>query len=995
MSQKLVLLLSLIVFFSMSFPQAITAQSSSPTSSSIVGMVTDPTGAIIVGANVSLRNINTGLERTTQVNDQGFYSLTQLAPGEYQIIVEASGFNKSTNERLILSLGTTALLDVTLNLSQENTVIEVIDSTLINQGKTESSTNVERQTIADLPINRRDFLEFALISARVTKDANRSQGVLTTSGLSINGQNPRTNNLTIDGLSNNEFGSGSRLSPFSQEAVQEFQVITNNFSAEIGRTLAGTINIVTKGGSNELKGNLFSLYRSDDISARNAFSQSNPEFRQYQFGSTLGGAIKENKAFFFASFERLSIKQNNIVTISDQTLASIRRQGFFQDNGAIPFSIANTGLLFRSDFLISNNDTLWIRYNSNTSYNGALEQFGGLIGDTSGGQFRANDYSIALNNTYFNNNGLVNETRLIFSRLNRKTTPISTQPQVQLVAPEGTISIGQNIVLSQQTRQRLYQIVNNTSVNYKNQTIKFGIDSIYLNSLPGTFIQQFVSGTYNFTPLNFSEITGIPGLPDFTGLEAFDPSLRSVEQRAFLNFVATNPNNLFPGLPPGLPLADLPIPRLFSQGFGNSEVSLTAASFGTFLQDDIKIKPNLLIKLGLRYDINRITNIPNNNGNFSPRISFSYTSSKINNLSISGSYGLFFGVPIGAISGVLETFKNGFRSLTLFLPVSTLPLMLPDKRFPISNALPAGVPFIPQLSFRSTIDKNFLNSYSQQANLNISYLLKKNTQLSAEYTFVRGLRLISMRDINPIVRPIAIDPIGSFVSGRVDPSQGTLLNIESAYDSYYHALTLSIKRRLQNRAALLASYTYSKAIDNSSDFSIVIAEVGNPLKPGDERGLSLQDIRNRLVFSGIFDISYKKNFLLKDLQVSSIITLESGRPYNLLAGVDLDLSGDANPADRPTAIGRNVGILPGFANIDLRLIKSVKFQEKYQFQAIFEVFNLFNRVNISDINRTFPPDKNGVFNLPAQENGRFIAPSERFRGAFAPRQLQIGLKFSF
>lgn len=995
MSQKLVLLLSLIVFLFIFSPQAIIAQSSSPTSSSVVGIVSDTTGAVIVGASITLRNISTNLERETQVNDQGFYSLTQLPPGEYQVIVEANGFSTSKNEKLILSLGTTALLDVTLNLSQENNVIEVIDSAIINQGKTESSTNVDRQTIADLPINRRDFLEFALTSARVTKDANRSQGVLTTSGLSINGQNPRTNNLTIDGLSNNEFASGGRLSPFSQEAVQEFQVITNSFSAEIGRTLAGTINIVTKGGSNELKGNLFSLYRSDELSARNAFSATNPEFKQHQFGSTLGGAIKENKAFFFASFERLSIKQNNIVTISDETLASIRRQGFSQNNGAIPFSIANTGVLLRSDFLVSNNDTLWIRYNGNTSYNGALEQFGGLVGDTAGGQFRANDNSIALNNTYFNSNGLVNETRFIFSRLNRKTTPIGTQPQVQLVAPEGTINIGQNIVLPQQTRQRLYQLVNNTSIGYKNQNVKFGVDLIYLQSLPGTFIQQFVNGTYNFTPLNFSEITGIAGLPDFTGLEAFDPSLRSSEQRAFLNFLAANPNNIFPGLPPGLPLADLPIPRLFAQGFGNGQVSLKAFSFGTFLQDDIKIKPNLIIKLGLRYDINRVTNIPNNSGNFSPRISFSYTPSKTSNLNISGNYGLFFGLPIGAISGVLDSFKNGFRSLTLFLPTSALPLTLPDKRFPISNDLPTGVPFIPQLSFQSQIDRNFLSSYSQQANLNISYLLKKNTQLSIEYTFVRGLRLISMRDINPIVRPIAIDPIGSFVSGRVDPSQGTLLNIESAYDSYYHALTLSIKRRLQNRAALLASYTYSKSIDNSSDFSIVIAEVGNPLKPGSERGLSLQDIRNRLVFSGIFDISYNKNFLLKDLQVSSIITLESGRPYNLLAGVDLDLSGDANPTDRPTAIGRNVGILPGFANIDLRLIKSVKFQEKYNAQIIFEVFNLFNRVNISDINRTFPPDKNGNFNLPAQENGRFIAPVERFRGALSPRQLQIGLKLSF
>ncbi|KAF0247476.1 MAG: ferrienterochelin and colicins outer membrane receptor, partial [bacterium] len=348
----------------------------------------------------------------------------------------------------------------------------------------------------------------------------------------------------------------------------------------------------------------------------------------------------------------------------------------------------------------------------------------------------------------------------------------------------------------------------------------------------------------------------------------------------------------------------------------------------------------------------------------------------------------------GAISSVVENFQNGFKPLTLFLPFSSLPLQLTEKRFPLGQ-LPSGVSFVPQLSFITQIDKKFLSNYSQQANLDINLSVNNDTQLTAEYTFVRGLKLISMRDINPIVRPLPLDLIKSFTTGRIDPSKGTVLDVESAFDSYYHALTLSIKRRLQNRVALLASYTYSKVIDNASDFSLVLAEVGNPLKPGNERGLSLQDIRNRLVFSGIFDIGYKTNPLLKDFQLSTIITLESGRPYNLLAGVDLDLSGDPNPADRPTNLGRNAGLLPGFANVDLRLTKNIKFQEKYTLQATLEVFNLFNQVNISEIDRTFPPNNQSQFSLPTQENGRFITPPERFRGAFTPRQFQLGLKFSF
>jgi hypothetical protein len=994
---KLVLLfLGLWICLSITKPQTAMAQASAATSGSVVGTVRDQTGAVILGANITIRNSNISLARSIDVNSEGFFYFAQLPPGEYLVTVTAPNF-KDSKEKLILGLGTTALLDTTLQAAGcvDCDVIEVIDSTLLNQGKTESSTNIDSKTITNLPINRRDFIEFALISARVTRDASPSQGVLTTSGLSINGQSARSNNLSIDGLSNNDFGSGANLSPFSQESVQEFQVITNNFSAEIGRTLAGTINIVTKGGSNEFHSNLFAFHRNNDISARNAFSAVNPEFRQSQFGLNFSGPIKKDKAFFFSSFERLLVKQNNILTISNETLEAIKRQGFLQKGGVIPFSVTNTNLFLRTDLNLSSNDTLWIRVNGNSSYNGALEQFGGLVGDTAGGIFRANDNSFVLNNTYFNNNNLVNETRAIFSRLERQTTPIGTQPQVQLVSLEGNVNFGQNPILPQKSRQHLYQIINNTSINYKNQNIKFGVDLFSAKSLSGTLVSQFVDGSYSFSPLDFSALTGISGLPSFSGLEVFDPSLRTPAQKAFLSLLATNPNNVFPGFPKGVPLADLPLPRFFIQGFGDPNISITGSVFSAFLQNDIKIKPNFLLKVGLRYDLTRLTNAPDNNGNFSPRISFSYNPKNLSKLNIAGSYGLFFAAPLGVIAAPVENFKRGFKALNLLFPFSVLPLQLAEKRFSPGTQLPSQVDFIPQLSFVSQIDRNFLASYSQQANVNLNFSIAPSTQLTAEYTFVRGLRLISMRNINPVVRPLLTDPMGSFVNGRVDPSKGTVFNIESAYDSYYNAFTLSIKHRLQNKIALLASYNYSKAIDNANDFSLLLSEVGNSLKPGGERGLSLQDIRNRLVFSGIFDISYNKTAILKNLQLSSIVTLESGRPYNLLAGMDLDLSGDPVPADRPASLGRNVGVLPGFANVDLRLTKGIKFQEKYSLQATLEVFNLFNRVNINEINRIFLPDAQGNFNLPKQENGRFTASSDRFRGSFAPRQFQLGIKVSF
>src|SRR5262249_16349484 len=177
-------------------------------------------------------------------------------------------------------------------------VVEInAGSSVINEGKTESSTNIDTISIANLPINQRNFLDFALTSPRVVRDRVPAQGASATSGLSFNGQPARFNNITIDGLDNNDLGGGTVRSTFSQDAVQEFQVVSDNYSAEFGRAIGGIINIVTKSGSNDLHGSAFNFVRNEAISARNAFSTINPEFKQYQFGATLSGAIKKDRTF--------------------------------------------------------------------------------------------------------------------------------------------------------------------------------------------------------------------------------------------------------------------------------------------------------------------------------------------------------------------------------------------------------------------------------------------------------------------------------------------------------------------------------------------------------------------------------------------------------------------------------------------------------------------------------------------------------------------------
>lgn len=969
------------------------------TTASLTGLVADEQKAVIGGATIKARNLQTNISRETRASEDGSYSMAQLPPGLYEVSVEASGFSVST-VRIELVLGRTTLYDFAMRVSGDTNLVIVEASSLVDQGKTESSTNNDRGRIDTLPINRRNFLDFSLTSPRVTPDRTPQQGAAATSGISFNGLPARQNNITIDGLDNNDIGPGTVRSTFGQDAVQEFQVVSDSYSAEFGKALGGVVNIVTRGGSNDLHSTIFFLNRNDSISSRNAFSTVNPEFKQYQFGATLGGPIKKDKAFYFTSFERLSIKQNSVVSILDDTVKAARRQGFNLSNGPVAFGVGTTTFLARGDAKLSANDTIYFRYNYGGTFNGAGEPFGELItgsrvGETNGAVQILKDNTFAFNNSYVNAGlNLVNETRFLYSRRSQDLNPIDpTGPQINIVAPEGLVVFGRGTLLPQPKRTRTYQILDNVSLTRGRQSIKFGVDFTYVD-VPLFRVPIFPGGFATFVPLDLGALGG----PTFTGLQAFDPALRTPQQQAFLKDLSQKLPQMIGGFP-SLDLTTMGIPAAFAQGFlaaNANGVKTSSKTFSTFFQDDIKIKPNFLLKAGIRYDINRTGFIVNNNGNFSPRIALSYRPNKLERLHIHGAYGIFVATPIFGAATVGQNTSSGALKIPVIpFPLSLAFYALPGHHFPEGNAIPAGVPFIPQLSLEFRNDPGMRNAYSQQVNIGFDYFLNKNTAISITYDHVRGNKIYSQRNINPIIRPIPGDGINSAVTGRVDTTRGDVFEFASAYDSYYNGLTVSVNRRFSNNFALIANYTFSKDIDNFIDIRNELQQSNDPLNLKGERGLSLQDVRSRFVFSGTWELNYTKNKFLKDFQLSSIINLESGRPFNLLAGVDLNLNGDNPPGDRPAGIARNSGLTPGFARVDLRLTRSIVFKEERKFQMFIEAFNLFNRVNISDINPIFSPDANGNFNLPKQDGSRYISTPDRFRASSSPRQFQFGFRLVF
>lgn len=986
-------MLILVLFIYNSMP--VLAQSGA-TTASITGVITDKQGAAIGGAIVIVKDINTNFTREIHSGEDGSFSVNQLPPGLYEVMAQAEGFSTSTS-KVDLGLGSTQICKFSLPVGASSDIIEVTASSGVDEDKTESSTSNDRSRIEGLPINRRNFLDFSLTSPRVTPDRTPQQGVAASSGISFNGLPARNNYITIDGLDNNDPLPGAVRSTFSQEAVQEFQVVSDSYSAEFGRALGGVINIVTRGGTNDLRGSIFFLNRNDSLSARNAFSPTNPEFKQYQFGATLGGPIKKDKAFFFTSFERLSVKQNSIVGILANTVQSAARQGFNVQNGPIPFGIGTTTFLTRIDTRISTNDTLYIRYNYGRTFNGASEPFGDLISgsrvaDTNGARQSLTDNNIAFNNIYTNTGlNLTNETRFLYNRREQNTTPIDPNgPQINIVAPEGLVVFGRGTLLPQPRKAQITQIINTTALNVGRQQLKFGIDFDYTRA--SGYVPIFGGGFALFGPLDLTPFGGSA----LTGLQTFDPTLRTPQQVAQLTQV---------GMALGVPgLAQLPLPTVFAQGYIRTSGPTTKANskaFSTFIQDDIKVNPNLLVKLGLRYDITRVTILDPNGGNFSPRVAFAYHPKRLPKLNIHGAYGIFvastiFGPAFDANASALGDLKI----VVLPFPNSIGAFLSPNHRLPLGEDLPPGVTLIPQLSLKFLNERNPKSSYSQQVNFGFDYLIGKNTSLSLIYDYVRGNKIFSQRNINPITNPVFGNPVANALMGRPDSTQGDIFEFTNAYDSYYNAFSVVLNRHFNNHIGLIASYTFAKAIDNFIDIRNELQQAEDPTKLRNERGLSLQDLRNRFNLSGIWELNYTKNRFLTGFQLSTIINVESGRPYNLLAGVDVNMNGDNPPGDRPrlggVPIARDSGLTPGFINVDLRLTRSFSFKEHYQLQGFIEAFNLFNRTNISDIDPIYLPVlPNGDSILPLREGSRFRATPDRYRASFAPRQFQVGFKLNF
>jgi hypothetical protein len=983
-------------------PHSVAAQSRA-TTADLVGTVYDQSRAVLPGATVTATNTETNQSRETVAEANGRFVIPALPPGVYRVKAELPGFAPHTEEDVVLQLGAELELQLTLHLATfEQQVAVAAAPRLIDRAQTAVASVVTQQQINSLPINGRDFISFSVITPGVTRDNTPQQGASATSGLTFAGQRARSNNITVDGLDNNDITVGSVRATFSQEAVREFQVVTNSYTAEFGKASGGVVNIVTKSGTNQISGNGFVFLRDASLNSKGYFERFTPAgdpvdrekapYSQEQFGGTFGGPIQRDRMFFFGSFERLDVLTNNVVTIDDTTpillfgepigtaVDVLRRAGFPVETGHVPYAVESNQLLLKVDRELRQGQHAWLRYNYASGTNENIEPWGGLVARSRGALLDNTDNMLAGSHMSVLSSRIVNELRFQFARRDQQVNSLDPScggpcsgedqggPTLEIL---GVASVGRNRLTPQPRLNDRYELLDTVSLFRGNHQWRAGFDFNYVNHKLQALPLHF-GGRYLFQSL--PAIPGISPAP-VTGIQA---------------------------LALGLPAA-------YIQGYGQSSATYGYRDLSLFAQDDWRVSPEITLKLGVRYQsqfwpdteyttpgVSMPYTVPDDRDNVAPRVALAWDLTGDSKTLVRGAYGVYFDNLITGAAGIayIVNGSQGVRTLVARFPATIAAWNAPRHQLPEPGAFPSLV---------ISLDPGLTTSYAHHATAGVDRELPGQIRLSANYVHVRGLNQLGTIDYNPIVPTLGAGRRPLDVNGIAGTS-ASVLQYTSFGDTWYRGLVLSAGKRFSKRHQFLASYTLSRAEDTSTDFSSGFLpqdngrgrDPGRPtglpidFDPERERGPSLQDQRHHLVLSGAFVAPFGFN-------MTSIVNVASGRPYNVLAGADLNADGDGgtipgpdrartNPSDPATAIRRNSGTMPMQATVDVRLSKEITLRSRTRLEAMVEVFNLFNRTNFTDINNVFGTGPYPTVPLPAY--GQFVQ-------AAAPRQAQVAMRITF
>jgi len=982
----LVLLLVLSIFTSSSaFGQA-------TATGTISGTVMDKSNSIISGAEVVITSKATGASRTATSSDEGSFRFDFLSAGSYTVKISKSGFS-TVAQTVELLVGQTATANAVLNPGSVTETIEVTaESPLVDVAKTSVSMDITPRQVEDLPMIGRDAANLAYLAPGVkatdSYDPTKNRYAI----LSVNGENGRNVNVTVNGIDNKDNTVGGTVMQLPLEAVQEFQISTQRFSAENGRSEGAAINMITKSGTNSLHGSLFGYFRSasldtDEKQADGHGGQvsAHPDYSRQQFGGSVGGPILKDKLLGFFALERERESQglqesvdpyNQLVLAQNAGLAA-------QPAAVIPRPFYEWRYNGRMDWTINKSNNAYISYTSQV--NDSLNDQSDGTGDLTNGNFTRNHLQIAnftLNSLLPNN--YVNQFTFGYQYWNNL---IDSDISAPLVVFPGS-SFGTNTNVPQQSFQRKWQFRDDISKTFGKHTLKAGVDYIW-NPVEGGFFK-------------FSSTLEI----DF----AAKPS-------DILDNPGTYPQGFAtPGLITGMTVAN-----------GDPYFIVATKQLGLYFQDDYKVTRRLTLNLGVRWDrdfnaygqslipqsrtyqellaLNSpisnpyVSKIPGDDiKTVSPRFGFAYDVTGSGKHVIRGGYGLYYGNSFQNIPLFMEQQANPtiFQQVfTLNDPTQTVPgtgIALGNWRYgvdPMPTIDPPSAQLLPG-SVGRLMDPNYRNPVTQEFNIGYSWALNRNSVFEVEYVHVLGLHQNKTINIDQKV-PDTTQPIGSqccyrpldpdFNANPTIPELASVRDEQSIGRSQYNGYNFSYRQRLAHHFSLNANYTLAWAYSfggggtSFRDYPVLATEPFASYNWGP----SPNDERHHVTISGLWELPW-------GLQLSPILQFGSARPYTLtnssntlntgggtqnavvvpiddptnflqFTTVNYASSSDANTAAQNCFYGIN-GVAKGctiakfdplrgdpFFELDLRLAKNIKFGDHYNLQIVGQAFNLTNRAN--------------------------------------------------
>lgn len=911
---------------------------------SVAGRIVDATGAAIADAQVTAREVATGVRQAGAVDREGRFRFPYLRPGRYEIGISAPGFAAVTRG-LTIAAGSAFDLPIELAAGATDSVVVTAEATVIEAARSQIAATLRQTEVQAVPLNGRNFLDLALLAPGVspTNVGGGTQLFPETSavpgvGLSVASQRNLSNNFMVDGLSANDDAAALSGISFSVDAIGQMQIVTSGGQAELGRALGGYVNVTTRSGTDVWRGDAYGFFRDDSLNGRNALSGSKLPMHQNQFGGSLGGPIVRQKTFVFGNIERRDLRQSGLTTIRaadveaiNARLAAAGYRGLPVATGIYSNPVDTLHALTKLDHHVGSGAHLSLRYSSYAASSENARGAGGTSAPSASAGLDNLDQTLASGVVLGLSSRTLLEARGQIARGDLEALP--TDPAGPSVTIPGVASFGRLATSPTGRLGTLTQAVVNVLHQRGAHAFRVGVDVLH-NDVAITF-PRAQQGTYTFASL--------------------------------ANFLAGTYSN-----------------SGFTQTFGDTAVSLDNPNMGLYVQDEWRAGGHVTINAGLRYDLQWLETITTDRDNISPRIGVAWSPTDARRLVVRASAGRFYDrVPLRALGNALLSAGNTTDPANLRQTSVTLsPAQAGAPVFP--DVLAAVVPTTTLVNF-TTMDRELQNAYSNQMSVELERQLGEGASIGVSYQRLRGHGLLMQ--INQNV------PACAAVAGnngcRPNPAFANNNQYRAAGRSEYDGLHVSLVKRSGGWGSYRLSYTLSKSMNNLGE--TFFAAPLDPLDLSKDWGRSDDDQRHRLMVSGTVTSPVQMasrwwHHIVRDTQLSGTVQYYSALPFNILTGATTIQGTAARPVVNGAPIERNVGKGSPFSTVNVRIARQLRFGTRVTGDLLLEAFNLFDRRN--DLARVAVFGTGSYPDAPAATFGQVTVVGD-------PRLLQLGFRVRF